>query len=223
MFTEEQKALLAAPLNREHVRQREQAGRTFSYLEGWRAIEEANRIFGFDQWTRETVHLAETNRELLTLKGRNGEYQQWRVGYLARVRIDVAGVVREGVGFGSGMSKPEAIGDAIESACKEAETDAMKRALMTFGNPFGLALYDKEQNNVETPHPLANSKKARPEIARAFRESGTTDGPAMKAAVDAWVAEVKAETFEGTTGEQRQAFINDIRSGKYADAGAGSA
>src|SRR5262249_13193550 len=31
---------------------------------------------------------------------------------------------------------------------KEAETDAMKRALMTFGNPFGLALYDKDQTNV---------------------------------------------------------------------------
>jgi DNA repair and recombination protein RAD52 len=31
---------------------------------------------------------------------------------------------------------------------KEAETDAMKRALMTFGNPFGLALYDKTQENV---------------------------------------------------------------------------
>jgi len=35
-----------------------------------------------------------------------------------------------------------------ESAIKEAETDAMKRAFMTFGNPFGLALYDKQQTNV---------------------------------------------------------------------------
>jgi hypothetical protein len=39
-------------------------------------------------------------------------------------------------------------GEAHESAIKEAETDAMKRALSTFGNPFGLALYDKEQQNV---------------------------------------------------------------------------
>jgi hypothetical protein len=39
-------------------------------------------------------------------------------------------------------------GEAHESAIKEAETDAMKRALTTFGNPFGLALYDKEQHNV---------------------------------------------------------------------------
>ncbi len=31
---------------------------------------------------------------------------------------------------------------------KAAETDAMKRALATFGNPFGLALYDKTQAGV---------------------------------------------------------------------------
>jgi hypothetical protein len=35
-----------------------------------------------------------------------------------------------------------------ESAIKEAETDAMKRALATFGNPFGLALYDRERRGV---------------------------------------------------------------------------
>jgi len=31
---------------------------------------------------------------------------------------------------------------------KGAETDATKRALATFGNPFGLALYDREQAGV---------------------------------------------------------------------------
>jgi hypothetical protein len=40
------------------------------------------------------------------------------------------------------------LGEAHESALKEAETDATKRALATFGNLFGLALYDKEQNGV---------------------------------------------------------------------------
>jgi hypothetical protein len=33
-------------------------------------------------------------------------------------------------------------------ALKAAETDATKRALATFGNPFGLALYDHEQAGV---------------------------------------------------------------------------
>ena len=49
-----------------------------------------------------------------------------------------------GVGHGSGAT----LGEAHESALKEAETDATKLALTTFGNLFGLALYDKAQNGV---------------------------------------------------------------------------
>ncbi len=55
-------------------------------------------------------------------------------------------ICREGCGSGQGRGKSP--GEAHESALKEAETDAMKRALTTFGNPFGLALYDKEQHGV---------------------------------------------------------------------------
>jgi DNA repair and recombination protein RAD52 len=153
-FTVEQRAELEGPLDRAKVKTRDQGGKTLSYVEAWHAIAEANRIFGFDAWARETVMLTETNRELVTLKTREGgTYEQWRVGYLAKVRITAGGVVREGTGFGSGMAKPEALGDAIESAAKEAESDAMKRALMTFGNPFGLALYDKTQENVVASPP----------------------------------------------------------------------
>ncbi len=51
-------------------------------------------------------------------------------------------------GCGSGHGRANTPGEAHESALKEAETDAMKRALTTFGNAFGLALYDKEQREV---------------------------------------------------------------------------
>lgn len=147
-FDDKTKAELAKPLNSANVKP-PAPGKYGDYIEGWKVIEEANRIFGFDGWTRETVSNVESNRELLTLKGRDGgPYQQWRVGYVAKVRIMAGDVMREGTGFGSGMGKPEALGEAIESAVKEAETDAMKRAFMTFGYPFGLALYDKTQANV---------------------------------------------------------------------------
>ena len=70
--------------------------------------------------------------------------------YISRVRIRVrAGdtiVCREGSGAGNGSG--DTPGEAHENALKESETDAMKRALMTFGNPFGLALYDKDQTGV---------------------------------------------------------------------------
>lgn len=151
-FSNDQNAELAKPLDRRHVKP-PAAGKRGDYVEGWHVIAEANRIFGFDGWARETVSMLETNRDLHTLKGRDGDYQQWRVGFVAKVRISAGGITREGTGFGSGMSKPEALGEAIESAVKEAETDAMKRALMTFGNPFGLALYDKTQANVADEPP----------------------------------------------------------------------
>jgi hypothetical protein len=48
------KALRRSPHHR-HIRTREANGRELSYLEGWYAISEANRIFGFDGWSRETI------------------------------------------------------------------------------------------------------------------------------------------------------------------------
>ena len=54
--------------------------------------------------------------------------------------------VREGIGTGFGRApQPEL---AHDIALKAAETDATKRALATFGNPFGLALYDRDQAQV---------------------------------------------------------------------------
>jgi hypothetical protein len=71
---------------------------------------------------------------------------QWQAAYTCVCTLRVGDVTRQDVGFGSGFAK--AIGDAIEGATKEAVTDALKRALRTFGNPFGLALYDKSRENV---------------------------------------------------------------------------
>ena len=144
MFTDAQKAALDAPLNRADVKTREQAGRSLSYVEGWFVISEANRIFGFDGWTSETLEIkmvSERERKI-------GKQQKdgWAVSYIAKVRVRVGDVVRDGVGSGHGIDVD--LGLAHESAIKEAETDARKRSLMTFGNPFGLALYDKTQSNV---------------------------------------------------------------------------
>ena len=148
-FSTEQITALAAPLDRAKVRQREQGRSSVSYLEGWQVIAEANRIFGFDGWQRETVALRCVNQSERTI-GRE-QRPGWGVTYTARVRITVgegtgAQLIREGCGAGHGIDTD--LGQAHESALKEAETDAMKRALMTFGNAFGLALYDKQQREV---------------------------------------------------------------------------
>jgi DNA repair and recombination protein RAD52 len=159
IFSGEQQKLLADNLNPKHVKGRSQGGQSLSYIEGWHAIAEANRIFGFGAWERELVEWKETNRDLVDVTKNNRTEKQWRVGYIAKVRVTVHGEggsrSREGVGFGSGFAKDNALGEAIESAIKEAETDAMKRGMMTFGNQFGLALYDKSRSMVG-PSQIAN-------------------------------------------------------------------
>jgi hypothetical protein len=154
-----QLAALAAPLDRANVRQREQGRGKVAYVEGWFAVAEANRIFGFDGWQRQTLFsrcIAQAER-LIGAKGSGREQKSgWGVTYIARVRITVSAgchglLVREGTGAGHGIDTD--LGLAHESAIKEAETDAMKRALMTFGNPFGLALYDKSQRQVSGGNP----------------------------------------------------------------------
>ena len=54
-FTQTQVRKLRSKLKPQHVKTREADGITLSYLEGWHVIAEANRIFGFDGWDRETV------------------------------------------------------------------------------------------------------------------------------------------------------------------------
>ena len=155
-MNDHQRAELQKPLDARHIKTREQSGRTLSYVEGWHVIAEANRIFGFDGWTRETLEVRCVN-EAGRKVGR-AQDDGFGVSYIARVRVTVGGIVRDGTGSGHGIDRD--LGLAHESAIKEAETDAMKRALMTFGYPFGLALYDKEQSHVERAAPSTQTRPA---------------------------------------------------------------
>ena len=134
-FSAKQLQALRRNLNTRHVRTREANGRELSYIEGWYAISEANRIFGFDGWNRETVD----SRCVLARENRGS----FLAVYIARVRITVhadgATIVREG--HGSGEGRGASPGEVHDIALKAAETDATKRALATFGRPFGLELY----------------------------------------------------------------------------------
>lgn len=210
MFSEQQKKDLAAPLSASAVRDRNQGGRKVNYIEGWHAIAEANRIFGFDGWTRETVELkcvAEKERGI-------GKQQDpgFGVSYIAKVRIRVGEIVREGCGTGHGIDRD--LGQAHESALKEAETDAMKRALMTFGNPFGLALYDKTQANVVDDE---HDDKPKPRA-----ESGTEYAPLQKPLLsEPQATKVQNELIENLTGcvtlDELEGYLkSDAAKTKYA-------
>src|SRR5512138_2101620 len=113
-FSGKQAQALRRNLDSRHVRMREANGRELSYIEGWYAITEANRIFGFDGWNRETIEskcgLARENRGVFLAI------------YIARVRITVhadgATIIREGHGTGEGHgSSPGEVHDiALKAA-----------------------------------------------------------------------------------------------------------
>lgn len=164
-FSPEQVAALEAPLDRAKVKSRVQGKSSVSYIEAYHAENEANRIFGFAAWDRETT-LDLIGEPRITKDKYDND--QWRVAYRAKVRITVrtpngGTVVREGCGFGSGIDKD--VDQAHESALKEAESDAEKRALKTFGNPFGQALYDKNQTQVADAPPPEHPMLAEGRVA----------------------------------------------------------
>ena len=150
-FTAKQTQALRRSLNSGRIRTREANGRELSYIEGWYALSEANRIFGFDAWSRETME----SRCVLTRENRGS----FLAVYVSKVRITVQAdgttIVREG--HGSGEGRGASPGEVHDIAVKAAETDATKRALATFGKPFGLELYRKARDGVVATSPTAIS------------------------------------------------------------------
>jgi DNA recombination protein Rad52 len=142
-FEPEQLRKLRAKLRPEHIRTRNANGHELSYVEGWHVVAEANRIFGYDGWERETI---ETK---CVFTKQNGD--RYSAAYVSRVRIIVAAgdkrIARDGAGAGEATT--DSPGSAHELALKAAETDAMKRAFTTFGNQFGLSLYGTRTDRAE--------------------------------------------------------------------------
>jgi hypothetical protein len=163
-FSAKQVRALRRQPDHRHIRTREANGRELTYLEGWYAISEANRIFGFDGWSRETIE----SRCVLARENRG----TFLAIYLARVRVTVhadgAAIIREGHGTGEGRGTSP--GEVHDIALKVAETDATKRALATFGKPFGLELYRGGR--------IASSQKPLPSQV-------TVPGPAVPVPADA--------------------------------------
>ena len=144
MFTDDQREMLQAPLNPGRIEQRKIKGKDMSYLETWDCIDTANRIFGFDGWSSEVKELQRMDP----------------LGWLATVRVTVGNVSREDVGevnyaipaadrvrleTGAATFDQVLKGETLETAVKGAVSDALKRALRSFGNQFGNDLYDKDR------------------------------------------------------------------------------
>lgn len=151
MFNDNQIAILNQELDGNRVKTREKGNINLSYLEGFDVIETANKIFGYGNWSYSITKLEQVSQE-------QNQNQNFVVCYKAIVNVIVHDIghlkqiYREDVGTGTGIAKTLAY--AHEGASKEAVTDALKRALRTLGNQFGLSLYDKTKN-----HQSANNNK----------------------------------------------------------------
>lgn len=143
---ETQEQMLAKQIDKSLIKQRQGAGgKTLDYIPGYVAIDQANKIFGFGGWSYSVTDLRQIGSS----------------GWLAVVKVtaNVCGssVTREDTGWGSGDS---------EKASKEAVTDALKRALRTFGDAFGNWLWEKpdheglrEPERAEKPAVLTAEQK----------------------------------------------------------------
>ena len=164
---------LRQPLDPKLVSERKgRGGRRFSYIEGHTAIDQANQVFGYGGWGYELVGDV-TLREF-----KSG------AAYSATVRVTVPGAPsRTDVGF-QPVSDDSAEGH--ETAHKGAVTDALKRALRSFGDRFGNGLYTGSspaqaadpptstgQNRPQDRQPRPEQRPAPPSASRSSRSNGT--------------------------------------------------
>ena len=145
MFTQEQIGQLKQKLSADNVKVRQQGNIQLSYVEGYYVIETLNRIIGYGNWSYDVKELSQVSEEI-------NEKNNKVIGYKAIITLTIhdvnhtKSITRTDVGYGIGISKDYA--SAHESAGKEACTDGIKRVAKSLGNPYGLALYDKQKRNV---------------------------------------------------------------------------
>lgn len=172
VFTEKQIQQLTQDLDPRFVSTRKGGGNTeLKYIEGHDAIDQANRLFGYGNWSYRPLSC----EQCVLIDPVTGE--PVGVSYKAQVELKVRGCVAPIVEVGSQpvaswnvsdqiwktrestarykkqpldegeftrqeIAKARAVvTDAHEMAEKGAVTDALKRVLRTFGNQFGNGLY----------------------------------------------------------------------------------
>lgn len=125
-------------------------GQNVSYIEGWKVLNLANEIFGFNGWLLELVSVQTDFLDALP-SGRVS------LGLSVVVRITIRdGTFHEDMGYGY-IENAKSKAMAFEKCRKEAFTDGLKRCLRCFGNVLGNCLYDKsivaKMQKVKVPPP----------------------------------------------------------------------
>ena len=169
MFDKKQLDILNQELDSSRIKTRDKGNISLSYIEGHDVIETANKVFGFGNWSYSISKLEQVSQE-------QNQNQNHVICYKAIVQVLIHSenhtqeLSREDVGFGTGVAKT--LSDAHEGAAKEAVTDALKRAMRSFGNQFGNSLYDKTKNHQANNESIPSSS-SRPQQTN-YRQSSPT-------------------------------------------------
>ena len=163
MFVDKQIQVLKYDIEPSRIRSRTKGNMNLSYLEGFDLIETANKIFGHGNWSYTITSLDQVSQE-------TNSNQNIVICYKAVVKFTVYSldhtkhITKEDVGFGTGIAKM--LADAHEGGAKEAVTDAIKRAMRSFGNQFGNSLYDKSRNHKTQVQPAPQLLNNQPSVSQ---------------------------------------------------------
>ena len=192
---------LRQPLDPALVSERKgRGGRRFSYIEGHTAIDQANQVFGYGGWGYELVG------EVTLREFKSG------AAYSATVRVTVPGAPsRTDVGF-QPVSDDSAEGH--ETAYKGAVTDALKRALRSFGDRFGNGLYGDpptstghDRRQPQQRRPRSEQRPAPESAARSSQSNGTRPRPTDSDARNLRAQLIDLSAQQGFSEEQVRAAV----------------
>jgi DNA repair and recombination protein RAD52 len=178
---------LQKPIKREDVAEREAGyGKAkLKYLESYFVIEQANRIFGENNWSMEVKEVKEIAKNIakrpvykdgqkaLNKDGSTIFQDNYEVLFTSIVKITVNGFgSKEDVGSCGGSSKSSFL-EATEIAYKGCVSDGMKRAFRLFGDQFGNSLYDKDfkfEEEKPTKPTVPDTIKAKPVYNNSYNK-----------------------------------------------------
>ncbi|KAJ1025886.1 hypothetical protein NDA16_002512 [Ustilago loliicola] len=113
-------------------------GKKLTYIEGWKLVDLANEVFGFNGWSTTIVRL---DVDFLDC---SPDGTRFNAGVSCVVRVTLRdGAFHEDIGYGSAENARQKHA-ALEKGKKEAVTDATKRALKNFGKLLGNCTYDHQ-------------------------------------------------------------------------------
>ena len=172
------KRKLRQPLAPEHISEREGDEGTVRYLEGWRAIQLANAIFGEDRWGAEVV--GEVTYRPILQTGRRNATPVLGI-YTATVRVTVDDCPSHSdVGA---AAVEEQTPEHHATAYKAAVTDGLKRALRHYGAGFGNELSARLDGTDDTC-PDVDAEPLRREVIAIAERAGSDEARTRE-----WVAE----------------------------------